>query len=79
MGETVHDLVTKIIQKKKSMTYTDKVEVDGSFNLKTLKHNIMHNFFYSNISDFSGNLQGMLHEGTYKTTIENINKLGWKA
>ena len=39
----------------------------------------MHTFFYSNISEFSGNLERMLDEGTYKTTILNIHKLGWKA
>ena len=39
----------------------------------------MHTFFYSNISEFSGNLEGMIEEGTYKTTIQNMHKLGWKA
>ena len=39
----------------------------------------MHTFFYSNISEFAGNLEGMLDEGTYKTTIQNMQKLGWKA
>ena len=39
----------------------------------------MHTLFYSNISEFSGKLEGMLDEGTYKTTIQNIHKLGWKA
>ena len=39
----------------------------------------MHNFFYSNISEFAGNLEGMLDEGTYKTTIQNMHKLCWKA
>ena len=41
--------------------------------------NTMHTFFHSNISDFSGNLEVMLDEGTYRTTIHNIYKLGWKA
>ena len=61
------------------MTYTDKDEVEGSFNLKTSRNNIMHTFFYSNISEFDGNLQGMLDEGTYNTTIQNMHKLGCKA
>ena len=39
----------------------------------------MHTFFYSKISKFAGNLEGMLYDGTYKTTIQNIYKLGWKA
>ena len=39
----------------------------------------MHTFFYSNISEFAGNLEGMFNEGTYKTTIQNIHKLGWKS
>ena len=39
----------------------------------------MHTLFYSNISEFAGNLEGILDEGTYKTTINNMHKLGWKA
>ena len=39
----------------------------------------MHTFFYSNISEFAGNLEGMIDEGTHKTTIHNMYKLGWKA
>ena len=39
----------------------------------------MHTFFYYNISEFCGNLEGILDEGTYKTTIQNMYKLGWKA
>ena len=39
----------------------------------------MHTFFYSNISEFSGNSEEMIDEGTYKTTIQNTNKLVWKA
>ena len=39
----------------------------------------MHTFFYANISKFSGNFEGMLDEGTYKITIQNMHKLGWKA
>ena len=39
----------------------------------------MHILFYSDISEFSGNLEGMLDELTYRTAINNINKLGWKA
>ena len=38
----------------------------------------MHTFFYSNISEFSGSLEGMIDEGTYKTTIQNMHKLGCK-
>ena len=39
----------------------------------------MHTFFYSNISEFPGNLEGILDEGAYKATIQNMHKLGWKA
>ena len=39
----------------------------------------MHTFFYSNMSEFSVNLEGMLDEVTYKTTIQNMNKLGWRV
>ena len=39
----------------------------------------MHTFFYSNISEFAENLEEILDQGTYKTTIQNIHKLGWKA
>ena len=39
----------------------------------------MHTFFYSNISEFAENLEGMLDEGTYKTKIQNMHKLSWKA
>ena len=39
----------------------------------------MHTLFYSNISDIDVNLQGTLGEVTYKTTLQNIHKLEWKA
>ena len=39
----------------------------------------MHILFYSNISDFAGNLEGMLDEGTCKTTVQNMHKLGSKS
>ena len=69
MEETVHDLARKTRLRKKSMTYTDKDYVEGSFNFFKNGTNIMHTFFYSNISDFDGYLEGMLDEGTYTTTI----------
>ena len=34
MEETVHGITTKMRQRKKSMTWTSKEEVEGSFNLK---------------------------------------------
>ena len=79
MEETVHDLATNIRQRKKSMTSTDKEKFEGSFNLKKSRRNNMHTFFYNNISEFAGNFQGMINEGTFKTTIHNMNKLGWKS
>ena len=39
----------------------------------------MHTYFYPNISESAGNLEGMLDEVTYKTTIQNIYKLGQTA
>ena len=39
----------------------------------------MHTFISSNISKFSGNFEGMLDEVTYKTTIQNMHKIGQKA
>ena len=39
----------------------------------------MHTLFYSNKSEFAGNLKGMLDEGKYKTTIHNMQNIGWKA
>ena len=38
----------------------------------------MHTFFYSNMSEFDENSEGMIDEGTYRKTIQNIHKLGWK-
>ena len=39
----------------------------------------MYTFFYSDISEFAGNLQGMIDEVMYKTYIQNMHKIGWKA
>ena len=39
----------------------------------------MHTFFYSNMSEFARNLEGIIYEVTYKTTIQNMHKLRWKA
>ena len=39
----------------------------------------MHTFFYYNISEFSGNLEVMLDERKYRTTVQNMHKIGWKA
>ena len=54
------------------MTYTDKEEFEGPFNLKKSKNIIMHTFFNSNTSEFSVNLQVMINEGTYRTAIQNM-------
>ena len=51
------------------MTCTDKEEVESSFNFKNPGTNNMHTFFYYNISKFANNLEVMLDEGTYITTI----------
>ena len=54
------------LYKEKKITTTDIEDVDRFFNLNISRHNIMYTFFYSNISDFAGDLEGILHEGTYK-------------
>ena len=69
MEETVHDLTMKIRQRKKSMTATSKYEVGGYFNFKTRRDNVMYTLFYTNIYEFSGNLEGIIDEGVYKITI----------
>ena len=61
------------------MACTNKEEVEDSFSLKKPVTNIMYTFFYSNISEFAGNLKGMLDEGKYTTKIQNMHKLGCKA
>ena len=66
-------------QRKKSMTWTSKEEVEGSFNLTEPANNTMHTFFYSNISEFRGDFEGMLDERNYRSTVQNMHKLGWKA
>ena len=79
MVETVHYFTTKNRQRKKSMTCTNKEEVKGSFNWTKPGNNTMHTFFYSNISEFGGNLEGMLDEGKYRTIVQSIHNLCWKA
>ena len=48
-------------------------------SIKKTGDNTMHIFFYSNISGFAGNLEGMLDEVKYRTTVQNMHNLGWKA
>ena len=79
MEETVHDITTKMRQKKKSMTWKNKVEVEGSFNSTKPGNNTMHTFLYNNISEFGGNLEGVLDEGNYRSTVQYMHKIGWKA
>ena len=52
------------------MTTYDKDAVEVSLNLKTSRYDIMPTLFYSNISEFDGNLQVVLDEGRYKTSIQ---------
>ena len=61
------------------MTWTSKEEVEGSFNLTKPANNTMHTFFNSNISEFGGDFEGMLDERNYRSTVQNMHKLGWKA
>ena len=77
--ETVHGITSKMRQRKKSMTWTNKEEVEGSFTLKKPGNNTMHTFFNNNISEFGGDLEGMLDEINYRPTVHNMRKIGWKA
>ena len=61
------------------MTCINKENVEGSFNLTKPGNNTMHTFFHSNISEFGGNLEVMQDEGNYRTTVQTMQKLGWKA
>ena len=61
------------------MICTNKEEVEGTLNLTKPGNNTMHTLFYSSISEFSGNLEGMLDEGNYRTTVQTMHKLSWKA
>ena len=79
MEETVHDLTTKMRQREKLMTWTNKEKVEGSLNLTKPGNNTMHTFFNNNISEFSENLEGMLDEGKYRSSVQNMHKNGWKA
>ena len=76
--DTVHDITTKIRHLKKLQLLIE-MQFRAPSIKKQSRHNIMHILFYSNISEFSGNLQGMLHEERYKTSIKNMHKIGWKA
>ena len=69
MEETVHDITIKMIQRKKSTTWTSTEIVEGSFNLTKLGTNTMPTFFFSNISEFGGNFEGMLDETNYRSTV----------
>ena len=64
--EKINYLTTKIKQRKKSITTNDKEDVEGSFNSKTPRHNIMYTLFYSNISEFAGDLKETIDKGKYK-------------
>ena len=61
------------------MTWTSKEEVEGSFNLTKPANNTMQTFFYGNISEFGGDFEGMLDERNYRSIVQNMHKLGWKA
>ena len=42
-------------------------------------NNTLHNFFNNNISEFGGNLDGMMDEGKYRSTVQNMHKIGLNA
>ena len=39
----------------------------------------MHTFLNNNISELGGNLEGMLDEGNYRTTVQTMHKFCWKT
>ena len=39
----------------------------------------MQTFLNNNISEFGGNLEGMLDEVKYRSKVQNMQKNGWKA
>ena len=43
--EEIFHYITKKLDQEKSMTSTDRKDVEVSFSLKTSRHNIMHTFF----------------------------------
>ena len=49
-------------QRKKSMTWTNKEEVEGHFNLTKPGNNTMHTFFNNIIFEFGGDLEGIMDE-----------------
>ena len=79
MEETVHDITTKIRQRKQSMAWMNKEEVEGSFNLTKHGNNTMQTFFNNNISEFGGNLEGMLDGVNCRTIVQTMHKFGCKS
>ena len=39
----------------------------------------MYTLFHSNLSKFAGNLEGIHDEGKYKTSVQNMHRIGWKG
>ena len=60
------------------MTCTNKEEVEGTVNLTKPGNKTMHTFFYFSISEFGGNLEGILDEGNYRTTVQTMHTICWK-
>ena len=55
--------------REKKITTNSKNELEESYNLKTFRDDVVFTLFSTNISDFSGNSEGILDEGMYKRTI----------
>ena len=47
--------------------------------MKKPGNNTMQTFFNNNIYEFGGNLEGILGEGNYRSTVQNMHKIGWKT
>ena len=75
MEETVHDLTMKMIQRKITITNNSKDDVQGCFNIKTNKANVMYTFFIQIYLIFLEILKGCLMMGCTKMQRKNCTRL----
>ena len=74
MEETVYDITLKIRQRK-IMRTNSKDDIEGSFDKKTKRKNVVCNFLNTHLSQFYRNSEGMFDKGNYKKTIKNCTLL----
>ena len=63
------------LDKERILTTTSKDEIEGYFNLKTIRYNFMYAFFYLDVSKFDGNFEENIDERMYKRTIKIFTRL----